>query len=224
MKRPWIVVCVVLLLACQGCSGIATYGQDRLRDFSDVVDVRYGTGFGLGASLQLLPPFETGLGCSVEWYYRRWFGRKSVEVRDGLYAHGIIVGFDGDYLRRLGNDDWFCLGNSSTGSFDILIFNVNHGRNRSLTGTEAWFNQPAGDPPILTEVRIGGVVFLPGVNGGLHLNVGEVIDFVCGIVGYDLMNDDGIPKFRRFPEPRASIDDKTPGGPQPLPPAGGAAL
>jgi hypothetical protein len=65
-----------------------------------------------------------------------------------------------------------------------------------VTGNENWFSRPGGDPPLLDELRAGGVAFLPGVNGGLYLNLGEIGDFLCGLVGYDLNNDDGIPKFR----------------------------
>ena len=68
MKCLRVVVWIAVMLTCQGCAALATYGQDRLRDLSDVVDVRYGTGFGLGAMVQAGPLFETGLGCSVEWY------------------------------------------------------------------------------------------------------------------------------------------------------------
>ena len=108
----------ILLLACAGCAGgAATYGQDRLRDVADVADVRYGTGLGLGVSFEAVY-FGTGLGCSVEWYQRQWFGRKSVEVRDGLY-----------------------------------------------------------------------------------FNMGELIDLLGGVVGYDPMNDDGIPKYVSPPPP-----------------------
>jgi len=186
----------VILLSCAGCAGgAATYGQDRLRDVADVADLRYGTGLGLGASVEAAY-FGTGLGCSIEWYQRQWFGRKSVEVRDGLFAHGLILGFDGDYLTRVPRADWLktLSGSSSTGSSDLLIFH-GHSRDAPATGSEAWFNEPGGDPPLLTNLRIGGAVFLPVVNGGLYFNIGELIDLVGGIVGYDPMHDDGVPKY-----------------------------
>jgi hypothetical protein len=192
MSRRIIASCLLLALAGPGCAGLATYGENVTRDLSDVIDVRYGTGFGLAASLQAVP-FKTGLGCSSEWYRREWFGRKSVEVRDGLFAHGLIFGFDGDYLRRVGQ--WTGDGDSSTGSSSLLIFGANGHENPARTGDEAWFTEPGGDPPNLTEARIGGTVFLPAVNAGLYFNFGETIDFLCSLVAYDLMNDDGYPKF-----------------------------
>jgi hypothetical protein len=191
-----LAVWPVLLLAGAGCAGgAATYGQDRLRDVADVADLRYGTGLGLGASVEAVY-FGTGLGCSTEWYQRQWFGRKSVEVRDGLFAHGLIVGFDGDYVTRVPREDWLKTlnGSSSTGSADLLIFH-GHSRDAPLTGNEQWFSEPGGDPPLLANLRVGGALFLPIVNGGLYFNLGEVIDLFGGIVGYDPMHDDGIPKY-----------------------------
>lgn len=159
------------------------------------MDVRYGTGFGLGLGAQFGETFRTGLGCSVEWYQRQWFGRKSVEIRDGLFASALIVGFDGDYLRRLGPGQWSVDGNATTGNFAVLLFTMNSAPDHGRTGSEAWFTEPAGNLPSLSTGRIGGAVFLPGVHGGLYFNFGEFIDFLCGLADYDLMNDDGYPKF-----------------------------
>jgi hypothetical protein len=58
----------------------------------------------------------------------------------------------------------------------------------------------------MDSFRIGGVVFLPGVSGGLFLNLGEVLDFACGVVGFDPLHDDGIPKFQLISEGEASTD------------------
>lgn len=187
---------LICLMVSFGCAGVGNYGEDRLRDLSDVVDVRYGYGFGLGASAQFSTLFETGLGCSSEAYMRQWFGRKSTEVRDGVFAHGLIFGFDGDYHRRLNGNDWLVEGDASTGSFDILIFNMNYGPSEERLGSEEWFDSPAGDPPRLTRARFGGAVFLPGINFGFYANAGEIVDLICGLVNYDLMRDDGVPKFR----------------------------
>ncbi|HEX5011871.1 MAG TPA: hypothetical protein VFY71_15870 [Planctomycetota bacterium] len=188
---------LLLLLACQGCGSLGQYGQDRLRDLSDILDVRYGTGLGLGSQIRVLW-LETGFGLSTEAYYRQWFGRKSVEVRRGLFAQAVVAGIDGDYWRRKSDE---LLGNSSTGSFSVLVVNVPLCTSFfSGTGSEDWFEVPAGDPPLWESFRIGGVVFLPGVSGGLFLNLGEVVDFLGGVVGWDPLHDDGIPKFRLIPE------------------------
>jgi hypothetical protein len=191
--------CLLLLLACQGCSGLTSYGRDRLRDLSDILDVRYGTGLGLGSQIRVLW-LETGFGMSSEAYYRQWFGRKSVEVRRGLFAQAVVAGIEGDYWRRKPED---FLRDSSTGSFSVLIVNVPLCTSIfSGTRDEDWFEVPAGDPPLMDSFRIGGVVFLPGVSGGLFVNLGEVLDFLAGVVGWDPLHDDGIPKFRLVPEGR----------------------
>jgi len=187
---------ILLALTGESCSGVpSSYGQDRLRDLSDVVDVRYGTGVGLGLGVQFGDIFRTGVGCSTEWYQRQWFGRKSVEVHDGLFAYGVIIGYDGDYLRRLGPGEWVKEGSAATGSFNMLLLTVTNEPKPSWSGDETWFTQPGGDPPLLTTGRIGGAIFLPAANAGLYLNVGEIADFFGGIVGFDLLGDDGYPKY-----------------------------
>jgi hypothetical protein len=186
---------IVLALTSSGCSGFARYSDDRVRDLSDIVDIRYGTGFGLGVTVQFTDSLQTGIGCSPEWYQRQWFGRKSVEVRDGLFAGALIIGFDGDYLRRLGPGEWRAKGDATTGSCNVLILTMHQGPDQGGTGSEAWFTEAGGNLPSLSTGRIGGAVFLPGVNGGLYLNFGEMLDFLLGLTTYDLMNDDGYPKF-----------------------------
>jgi len=181
-------------MSCQACGTLGDYGQERLRDLSDVVDVRYGVGFGLGAEVQVAT-LETGLGYSSEAYQRQWFGRKSVEVRNGLFAAVLIWGVDGIYPPPTEPSKW---GNSTSESFAILFKNM--GMSPPWTGSEEWFGQPAGDVPKLDQLRIGGAVFLPGVNGGLYVNVAELADFLCGVFGYDMMHDDGIPKFTLPPD------------------------
>jgi hypothetical protein len=204
VNRRLEAACFLLVLACQGCSGLANYGQDRLRDLSDILDVRYGTGWGLGFQVRVLW-LETGLGLSTESYYRQWFGRKSVEVRQGLFAESVLVGIDGDLWRREPAD---ILGNSSAGVLSVLVVNVSvSSAIFSGTGSEDWFKEPAGDPPLLDCFRIGGVVFVPGVSGGLSLNLGEVLDFACGLVGYDPLHDDGIPKFQLIPGGESSTSE-----------------
>ncbi len=183
-----------MTLLCQSCAHLMAYGEDRVRDISDVIDVRYGTGFGLGVSVQWTELLGTGLGCSTEWYQRQWYGRKSIEVRDGLFAQALIFGVDGDYVRReaQGANYWECM--SSTGNTTWFIFRLT-GISREGWGNEEWFTKPGGVAPSAEFARIGGAVFLPGVNGGIYVNLGEVIDFVSGLFGYDPMNDDDYPKF-----------------------------
>ena len=177
------------LLLCPACASVATWSLDRARDLSDVIDVRYGTGLGLGAHVRadVWVPLGAGLGASTEWYSRQWFGRKSVEMRDGLFAGMIVIGREGQGL----------LCEPTTGSVELFGVNFKGAGiyDSDWRGTDAWFQSPAGSPPQIDRFRIGATIFLPGVNGGLFINFGELADFFTGLVGYDLMRDDGIPKF-----------------------------
>ena len=177
------------LLLCTGCAGVGEWSLNRARDLSDVVDVRYGTGLGLGVHVRcdLWVPLGAGLGVSSEWYSRQWFGRKSVEMRDGLFAGAVVIGREGEGLT--------C--EPTTGSVELLGVNFKGAGiyDSDWRGTDAWFSEPAGSPPQIDRFRVGATVFLPGVNGGLFLNFGELADFFTGFVGYDLMRDDGFPKF-----------------------------
>jgi hypothetical protein len=204
MRHRLIGPVLLLLLLCASCAPLATYGKDRVRDLSDVVDVRYGTGFGLGASVQFLECIGTGLGCSVEWYQRQWYGRKSIESRDGLFADALIIGFDGDHVRRVDPGEGVIGGDTLTGPRSILLYRQSGGHADEVRGTEEWFTQPGGKLPGMSTGRIGGAVFLPGVLGGLYLNLGEVLDFFGGLATFDLMNDDGQPKFSRPAAPVAT--------------------
>ena len=216
MNRASRARCAVLLvLLAAGCSGLPKYGHDRLLDLTDVADLRYGLGFGLGLSVEA-GYFGTGLGCSTEGFYKQWFGRKSVEVEDGLFAHGLIVGFDGDYLKRVMRETWLpTLGAStSTGTTDLLVFH-GHAQEAAGFGDTKWFEQPGGDPPVMTNIRLGGALFLPAVSFGLYLNAGEFVDLLAGVIGYDPMSDDGVPKYGTSePEPAgAEPTEKAPVAP-----------
>jgi len=180
---------LLLALGCPACSGLAEWSLDRARDLSDVVDVRYGTGLGLGAHVRadVWVPLGAGLGASTESSSRQWFGRKSVEMRDGLFAGMVLIGREGQGL--------IC--EPTTGSVELFGVNFKGAGiyDSDWRGTDAWFQSPAGSPPQIDRFRIGATIFLPGVNGGLFINFGELADFFTELVGYDLMRDDGIPKF-----------------------------
>jgi hypothetical protein len=193
---------LLLLLACQACAPLATYGRDRVRDVSDVVDVRYGLGFGLGASAQFGEVFGTGLGCSIEWYERQWYGRKSIESHDGLFAAALILGYDGDYVLRLDPGEGVIGGNTLAGNMTVLCLR-GVGHSPAMSGTQEWFTEPGGKLPGWSTGRIGGAVFLPGVLAGLYVNLGEIVDFFGGLATFDLMNDDG---YAKFSLPEAAAD------------------
>ena len=184
MRAPRIAATLTaVVLACAGCVAPGSYGRDRWLDLTDAIDLKYGTGIGLGVHLQATKYLETGLGLSTQSGSHEWFGRRRVDMHDGAFVHGVVVGFAG-----LGPH-----GSLTTGSIDVLLFNVLALEGGRWTGTRSWFEGGHG-LPILDRYRFGAVLYLPGVHGGLFLNVGELADFLGGLFGADLMNDDGYAK------------------------------
>ncbi len=49
-------------------------------------------------------------------------------------------------------------------------------------------------PPMMSRFRVGGEAYVMPINLGLYLNLGEVVDFLCGLVTYDPSFDDGVAK------------------------------
>ena len=78
-------------LAGSGCTASTSWGTDRLLDLTDMVDVRYGTGAGLGVQLDATMLFGTGLGYSTVDRSRVWFGRHSVETLHTTFF-GFVLG------------------------------------------------------------------------------------------------------------------------------------
>ena len=168
-----------LLLLLPACTG-DNYLSRRFMDLTDVVDVKYGTGIGLGAKLEATMYLGSGLGVSSQSYTREWFGRRSIEVRDGAFFHAIVGGGDGLYVDAT----------PGHGSANGLLLDF-----VALEGPGP------GDPPYLDWWRFGGEVCLPGVNGGLYLNLGEIWDFLAGLVTLDPAGDDGLLKSAPFVTP-----------------------
>ena len=84
LRRRVAALALVPLLA--GCAA-DTWGGARLRDVSDILDVRYGTGLGLGVQVDATMFLGTGLGGSGIDSSRVWYGRHAVDV-----AHAVFVG------------------------------------------------------------------------------------------------------------------------------------
>jgi hypothetical protein len=176
---------VVLGAGSLACQGAATWGLDRLRDASDVLDLRYGTGLGLGVHADATLYFGTGLGWSTVDHSRAWFGRHAV-ARGETEFFGLVLG------STLGGG--MCPPDLAHGWWHMLVFNVVALDSPDWAGDANWFENDGG-PPLIDRFRFGGVLFLPGVHVGLHLNVGEVFDLLLGLFTLDPAHDDGIPKF-----------------------------
>jgi hypothetical protein len=185
----------LLALACTGCATLEQYGVDRLRDLSDVVDVRYGTGLGLGLQVDATMWLGTGLGWSDIQRSRAWFGRHSVERGETSFFGLILTSVMGGGM---------CGASPAMGWWNMFGFNLAMLDVHAWGPDRAWFSGTFDNaPPAFDAFRFGGTVFLPGVHGGLYLNAGEAVDFIGGLFTLDLAHDDGIPKYAPAPAPEA---------------------
>ena len=173
-RRPLRAVIVALACGAAGCSAPG-YGNDRLLDASDVFDVQYGTGLGLGALAQATLWLEGGVGLSSTVSMREWYGRRSTIDDEGTFVGLLAFTGTGSFPH----------GSVPTSSFSVLFVNV-----------AAVIED---DPPeTIDRFRIGGRIYLPCVNLGLFLNLGEIVDLAAGVAGFDPAEDDGVPKSARW--------------------------
>jgi len=71
---------------------------------------------------------------------------------------------------------------------------IDNQRSSLMSMCKLGYNDRFIRPPVIDRFRVGGEVALPLVHCGVHLNLGELCDFVLGIFGLDLADDDGLPK------------------------------
>jgi len=185
-SRSLATALLVVVVGASGlaCQGAATWGRDRLSDATDVLDIRYGTGLGLGLHLDATQYFGAGVGWSRVDRSRTWYGRHAVDMQGKEFV-GFVLG------SALGGG--MCPPDPAHGWWHMLGFNVAALDVPNWSGDTGWFEHDNG-PPFIDRARFGAVLFLPFVHGGLHLNVGEVLDLVIGLAGFDPAADDGIPK------------------------------
>jgi len=164
-----------LALFTPGCQ----YAKDRLLDASDVIDIKYGYAVGLGAKIEATNYVGLGLGWGLSPKTREWYGRRSHVCYDQEFMHFGIVGRDGT------DRSWGEPGKDGTDHYNIVlpinIAQLDH-----------------GTPPMIERWRLGFEIILPGGNGGLYLNLGELVDFFAGLATVDLADDDGVPKSEQY--------------------------
>ncbi|MFT7465638.1 MAG: hypothetical protein ACI9EF_004007 [Pseudohongiellaceae bacterium] len=150
---------------------MSSYLSERAWDLSDVVDVKYGTGIGLGVKAEATIYFGLGLGLGEDFYVREWFGRMSAEERDWMSLQVLLGGGEGNAIHGSGPMDTFSV-------FGIDV----------MAEVAKWPGPSSG-------WRFGGEVMVPFAHLGLYLNVGELVDFLLGIGTLDVAGDDGIAKW-----------------------------
>jgi hypothetical protein len=170
-----------LALASPGCR----YAADRGRDLTDVFDLRYGNGMGLGIQLDATMFLGTGLGYSDGTWTRTWYGRHRVDTELAQFF-GWIVASELNATTALHD--------SADGWNQVLFFNAAILGPADWVGGPAWYSGESRTVPGLETLRFGATLFLPGVHGGLYLNLGELADLLGGLVTFDLADDDGVPK------------------------------
>lgn len=140
-------------------------------DLTDVVDVGYGQGMGLGLFARATLWVEAGVGLSSTTDSREWYGRRSARHPEGAFVGLLAFTATGNYAH----------GEPPMSSGGLLFVNL----------LAVLDDEP---PELIDRFQVGGRVYLPFVNLGLFVNLGEIVDLCAGLVGADPAADDGIAK------------------------------
>jgi hypothetical protein len=85
------LACAALALLGNGCGSVGTWACERGLDLTDIVDLRYGTGIGLGVQLEATTYFGAGLGASSVSWTGAFHGRGSTAKGDGVFMGLVVV-------------------------------------------------------------------------------------------------------------------------------------
>jgi hypothetical protein len=180
-------------------SGGCTYLAARARDLRDVVTFDFGVGFGLGVDGQLTDAFHTGLGGGQ--YFVWQLGHPSHAASDsalgGLQANlaWLVYRTDGSMLAP--DHQGFLLNFTQ---WPAWFAEPPHGRDALLRTTSLPLSQHATAPWWNVADIDVGVQLLP-VSCRLGARPGELVDFLLGWFGADVLGDDD------GPPPRHWLDD-----------------
>lgn len=180
------------LVACVGCASVGPYLSHRAWDFTDIVDVKYGTALGLGAKVEATMYLGLGLGIADQPRVREWFGRLSDERENGGFAYFLLGGGEGAAFH----------GTPGLDSFHVLLVDV------FLLSEDSTGGIFGGWPSVMERWRFGGEVLIPFAQFGLYLNVGELVDFTLGLAGLDIAEDDGVSKWLLVSEQKAKAREQ----------------
>ena len=190
LRTARAVTLAAALVPLAGCA----YLHDRGRDFTDVVDVKGGAGgIGLGVKARATEFVGTGVGYGATYDTTEKIGRGAYDTESGFGGLGFFV-IDGK--------SGACPG----AGYEISLLGLRMQR-ETFPWPWRWF-------------RFGGEAVLPGVRGGLFVNLGEFVDFLAGLAGLDPVGDDGLALWspledelasdREEPPPAPTDDERTP--------------
>jgi len=175
-----VVTIATALVPLGGCA----YLRDRGRDLTDIVDVKGGVGgYGLGAKVRATEGIGAGIGFGAVYDTTEKIGRRASDTESALVGLGVFT-MDG----RIS----VCPGRG----FEIGFLGL---RIQDETATRPW-----------SWFRFGGEAVLPGVRGGLFVNLGEFVDLLAGIAGFDPVGDDGLSLWTPLEEEYDSAEREKP--------------
>jgi len=190
-RALWPLTLALLLSGCGSLVPEGGYLRDRLEDAADILDYRVGTGgIGVGAKVEATDYTGVAAGAGVGYHGGETYGR----------------GFQSDLMGPADKGYQF-LGIFGLFGVDGPDLEYAHpGRNTQFSVMGIQIQDPR--PHTIDRFRLGGQVLLPGVEGGLYLNVGQVFDLVLGLFTLDIGNDDGVERTPR----KFKKDDEGHGG------------
>jgi len=156
-----------LTILFSSCGSLLTYAGDRALDLTDIIDLKYSGAVALGARAEATVHFTPGLGFGAVGRATEYFGRREDYDRGGGFLYLLIWGVENFHLDNEGVQNFLGFG--------------------AVEDSE-------GYPPVISQFRFGGEIYIPGLNFGLYLNLGEIVDLILGFATIDLADDDGLPK------------------------------
>ncbi len=163
-----------------------TYTQDRLKDVTDIIDVKGGarTRFGFGAKAEGTDFLWLGLGYSATG--AEFFGRK-VMTRSNPFGKGYRK------YPYVTENIAFGIGAVEVGGPAAKGVSASFFGLSPFALQRFMYEHNTLADPVAIPWRVGGEIWLFFVDGGIYINFGEIFDLVAGLVGWDPSGDDGVP-------------------------------
>jgi len=196
---------LISLFTLCGCAGFGDWARERGRDFGECWRGTLGLGAGLYAEAQvtsLLYP-SVGFGDTTLTPQRAisWDPRPIPPGRTRTAAFPSLILFWPLYREEMRSMGYADTAPGWRGFLSPLIFQGSHHverRSNSLLGLHRWLPNPLLEPPPeetpAARWSRRSWVAASGTLGFLHLDFGvnplEIVDFLTGLFGWDLLEDD----------------------------------